>query len=107
MAEEALAVASRTKDPGVQREMILMAARYMAMAERARAAAAGMNDRDTRETVIRIAEAYERLAQHADRVADRKRDRLARRKLRPFYFWYRLVILCRHASLMGAQCIHR
>ena len=34
MAKEALAVADRARDPGVQREMILMAARYMAMAER-------------------------------------------------------------------------
>ena len=34
MAKEALAVADRARDPGVQHEMILMAARYMAMAER-------------------------------------------------------------------------
>ena len=34
MTGEALAVASRVKGSGVQREMILMAARYMAMAER-------------------------------------------------------------------------
>ena len=34
MAKEALAAADRVRDPGIQHEMILMAARYMAMAER-------------------------------------------------------------------------
>ena len=34
MAKEALAAVDRVREPGVQHEMILMAARYMAMAER-------------------------------------------------------------------------
>ena len=47
MVKEALAVADRVRDPGVQREMILMAARYMAMAERVEDWAAA--DRDKSE----------------------------------------------------------
>ena len=34
MAGEAVAAADRVRDPGVRREMLLIAARYMAMAER-------------------------------------------------------------------------
>jgi hypothetical protein len=34
IVKEALAAADRVRDPGVQREMILMASRYLAMAER-------------------------------------------------------------------------
>ena len=47
MAKEALAVADRMRDPGVQREMILMAARYMAMVARVEDWAAA--DRDKSE----------------------------------------------------------
>jgi len=47
MAEEALAVARRIKDRGVQQEMILMAARYMAMAERVEDWAAADQDKTT------------------------------------------------------------
>ena len=47
MAKEALAVADRVRDPVVQREMILMAARYMAMAARVEDWAAA--DRDKSE----------------------------------------------------------
>jgi hypothetical protein len=34
MAREAMAVANRTKQPDIQRQMLQMAARYLAMAER-------------------------------------------------------------------------
>jgi hypothetical protein len=34
MAMEAIAAADRARDPGIRREMLLMAARYMAMAQR-------------------------------------------------------------------------
>jgi hypothetical protein len=34
MAMEAIAAADRVRDPGIRREMFLMAARYMAMAQR-------------------------------------------------------------------------
>ena len=34
MAGEAVAAADRVRDPGVRREMLLIAARYMAMAKR-------------------------------------------------------------------------
>jgi hypothetical protein len=45
MAKEALVVADRVRDPGVQREMILMAARYMAMAARVEDWAAADHDK--------------------------------------------------------------
>jgi hypothetical protein len=55
---------------------------WLRKAARAKAVADGMKDPKLQQTMIRIAEAYERLARHMDDMADKERERRARRKPR-------------------------